>query len=334
MTEILKSTEENILKAAVIIREGGLVAFPTETVYGLGACAFSEAAVVRIFEAKKRPRFDPLIVHIAERGELKRLCTNIPLKAEKLIEAFWPGPLTLVLPKKEEVPDIVTAGLDTVAVRMPSHPVALQLIRASGCPIAAPSANRFGHVSPTRPEDVIADLGNTVDLILDDGPTPVGVESTVLLVSTEEIYLLRPGGINVEEIERVVGDIITKISVKKVLSPGLTKKHYSPRTPLYIFEGKVEELILFEKNDYALLSPTPIPNTSISVFPLSESGDIKDIAANLFHQLRKLERLNFQAIIALPVKPHGLGRAVMDRLFRASTGTVKIENQKLVFIDR
>jgi L-threonylcarbamoyladenylate synthase len=283
---------------------------------------------------KKRPRFDPLIVHIAEKESFGILCTDIPLTAEKLIDAFCPGPLTLVLPKKENVPDIVTAGLDTVAVRMPSHPVALQLIRYSHCPIAAPSANRFGHVSPTRAEDVVSDLGEKVDFVLDGGPTSVGVESTVLYVTGEEIILLRPGGIIVEDIEKVIGKVTSKATSKELLSPGLTKKHYSPRTPLYIFEGDLTELIMCDRNEYALLTPTPILENDGRIFTLSQNGDFKDIAANLFHQLRKLERMNFRAIIALPVPTHGLGRAIMDRLFRASTGRAKIENQKLIFIDR
>lgn len=334
MTEILKPTEKNILKAAKAIHQNGLVAFPTETVYGLGACAFSEKAVIKIFEAKKRPRFDPLIVHIAEKNDFNLLCSVIPSPAEKLIEAFCPGPLTLVLPKRENVPDIVTSGLDTVAVRIPSHPIALHLIQYSKCPIAAPSANRFGHVSPTRAEDVLSDLGDSIDFIIDGGPTLVGVESTVVFVTDEETILLRPGGIPIEDIEKVVGKVHIKRKMSKLLSPGLTKKHYSPKTPLYIYEGNLDELIKINRNDYALLTPTPLLVNDINIFPLSQAGDVKDIAANLFHQLRGLERMSYRAIIAVPVKQSGLGHAVMDRLTRASTGIVKIENQKLVFIDR
>lgn len=334
MTEILEPTEKNIIKAAKSIRQDGLVAFPTETVYGLGGCAFSEKAVVKIFEAKKRPRFDPLIVHIAEKDDYKLLCRIIPSPAEKLIDAFCPGPLTLVLPKRENVPDIVTSGLDTVAVRIPSHPIALKLIQYSKCPIAAPSANRFGHVSPTQAEDVLSDLGDSVDFILDGGPTLVGVESTVVFVTEEETILLRPGGIPIEDIENVVGKVSTKRKMSKLLSPGLTKKHYSPKTPLYIYEGNIDELIEIDRDDYALLTPIPLLVNDISMVPLSQDGDVKEIAANLFHQLRSLERMDYRAIIAIPVKQSGLGHAVMDRLIRASTGTVKIENQKLVFIDR
>jgi len=334
LTEILEPTEKNLLKAAKAIRQNGLVAFPTETVYGLGGCAFSEKAIVKIFEAKKRPRFDPLIVHIAEKDDYSLLCSIIPSKAEKLIEVFCPGPLTLVLPKKESVPDIVTSGLDTVAVRMPSHPIALQLIKYSRCPIAAPSANRFGHVSPTQAEDVLSDLGDSIDFILDGGPTTVGVESTVVFVTEEETILLRPGGIPIEDIEKVVGRVNVKMKISKLLSPGLTKKHYSPKTPLYIYEGNFDKLIEIDVNGYALLTPDSNFAIESTIFSLSQDGDVKEIAANLFHQLRTLERMDYRAIIALPVKQNGLGHAVMDRLIRASTGIVKVENHKLIFIDR
>ena len=334
LAEILEPTEKNIFKAAEIIRQDGLVAFPTETVYGLGGCAFSKRAVVKIFEAKKRPRFDPLIVHIAEKEDFNLLCIAISSTAKKLIDAFCPGPLTLVLPKKENVPDIVTSGLDTVAVRIPSNPVALQLIKYSRCPIAAPSANRFGHVSPTRAEDVLSDLGDSVDIILDGGPTLVGVESTVVFVQENKTILLRPGGIPIEDIERIVGKVTTKTKTQELLSPGLTKKHYSPKTPLYIYEGSFDKLIESDRDNYALLTPTSILENDDKIFPLSRDGDLKEIAANLFHQLRKLELMDFRAIIAIPVERSGLGYAIMDRLIRASTGTVKVENQKLVCIDR
>jgi len=217
---------------------------------------------------------------------------------------------------------------------MPSHPVAIQLIHYSQCPIAAPSANQFGHVSPTRAEDVLYDLGDSVDLILDGGPTVVGVESTVLFVNDDEIILLRPGGVPIEKIKKVVGKINIKIKSQTLLSPGLTKKHYSPKTPLYIFDGDQDKLLQCNLDHYALLTPTPYSENKERIFPLSQSGDVRDIAANLFHLLRKLERMDFRAIIAIPTKKSGLGHAVMDRLTRASMGTVKIENQKLVFIDR
>ncbi|MCX7668356.1 MAG: L-threonylcarbamoyladenylate synthase, partial [Atribacterota bacterium] len=199
--EVLPASLENIRLGAEVLRRGGLVAFPTETVYGLGAVAFFPEAVARIFEVKGRPRFDPLIVHIASREMVLSLWQKLDPKVEMVVEKFWPGPLTLVLPKKETVPDIVTAGLSTVAVRMPAHPVALALIEMTGFPVAAPSANRFGRVSPTGAEAVKKDLGNRVDLILDGGKCELGIESTVLLVEEGRFLLLRPGALSVEELE-------------------------------------------------------------------------------------------------------------------------------------
>src|SRR4030065_1370155 len=196
--------KEIIHQAAEIIRQGGIVAFPTETVYGLGADAFNPLAVARIFEVKRRPYFDPLIVHVANPADVKKLVKQIPSNAKKLIERFWPGPLTVVLLKKEYIPDIVTAGLPTLAIRMPSHPMALSLIRESNSPIAAPSATLFGYVSPTTAEHVREQLGDQVDLILDGGPCPVGVESTIVSFLEEKPRLLRPGGVSLEEIEFVI----------------------------------------------------------------------------------------------------------------------------------
>ncbi len=207
--------------AAEIIKRGGIVAFPTETVYGLGADAFAPLAVARIFEVKKRPHFDPLIIHVASPDDLGRLVTDIPGPAQKLINRFWPGPLTVVLPKRDEVPDIVTAGLPTVAVRMPRHEMALQLIELSGSPIAAPSANPFGYVSPTTAEHVREQLDDQVDLILDGGPCPVGVESTILSFSEERPRLLRPGGVPLEEIESVIGKVeIAPVEKQSQSTPG------------------------------------------------------------------------------------------------------------------
>lgn len=201
---VVPTTPREIEQAARVIREGGLVAFPTETVYGLGANALDASAVARIFEAKRRPSFDPLIVHVADRAMLLRVAREVPPQVEPLMEKFWPGPLTLVLPKAEAVPGIVTSGLPTVAVRMPAHPVALELIRQAGLPIAAPSANPFGYLSPTRAEHVERMLGEAVDLILDGGPTLYGVESTILLLA-EKPVVLRHGAIPVEELESILG---------------------------------------------------------------------------------------------------------------------------------
>ncbi|MEI6157111.1 MAG: L-threonylcarbamoyladenylate synthase, partial [Atribacterota bacterium] len=227
-----------------------------------------------------------------------------------------------------------TAGLDTVAVRMPAHPVALRLIECSGCPIAAPSANRFGHISPTQARDVLSDLGKAVDLILDGGRTVVGIESTVLLVTNQGINLLRPGGISTEDIERKVGSIKIITHSPKILSPGATKIHYSPRVPLYIFNGSPQELERINEPHLVIMSPIPLSHQSMKVFPLSQDGNLSEIASHLFEEMRTLERMRVCAIIALPVEKKGLGRAIMDRLTRASTGTVMIEGDALVFIDR
>ena len=216
----LKATTKSITLASSIIKKGGLVAFPTETVYGLGADALNPQAVAKIFEVKKRPEFDPLIVHIADLIWLKKLTRKVDKKAFMLIKHFWPGPLTLVLLKSSIVPDIVTAGLDTVAVRMPSHPVARKLIKLSQTPIAAPSANTFGQLSPTTTEHVEKQLGGKINLILDGGKCEIGVESTVLAIIGEKATLLRPGGIPLEEIEKVIGKVFQKSKTKKIQSPG------------------------------------------------------------------------------------------------------------------
>jgi L-threonylcarbamoyladenylate synthase len=228
-----------IAEAAAIIRAGGLVAFPTETVYGLGADGLNPAAVARIFEAKERPSTDPLILHIAEPETLLQLVREAPPVALELARRFWPGPLTLVLPKQPGVPDIVTAGLATVAVRMPAHPVALALIRAARTPIAAPSANRFGRTSPTTARHVQDDLGDRIDLILDAGPTPIGVESTVLDLTRPVPTILRPGGLPREALEGLLGPVAvqTHLAEGPMPSPGLLPKHYAPRAPMILVIG-------------------------------------------------------------------------------------------------
>ncbi len=325
---------ENIRKGAEILKRGGLVAFPTETVYGLGAGVFLPQAVARIFEVKGRPRFDPLIVHVASFQDVYTLWREVSPLVEKLIETFWPGPLTVVLPKRETVPDIVTAGLPTVAVRMPAHRVALTLIREAGFPLAAPSANRFGHVSPTRAEEVAHDLGDAVELILDGGKCEMGVESTVLLVEEKRFTLLRPGAVSVEEIEKVVGKVDIRIRSSHVLAPGMLKKHYAPSVPLYLFEGNIADLWQCNFGNFVVLSPFVLPFLRESTVILSPRCDLKEVASNLFSVLRELERSSFAGIVALPVEEEGLGRAIMDRLRRASSGIAKVEENKLILIDK
>ncbi len=297
-----------------------MVAFPTETVYGLGADAFHSLAVARIFEIKDRPYFDPLIVHIAALDDLSKLVTTLPIPAERLIRRVWPGPLTLVLSKREDVPDIVTAGLPTVAVRMPKHPIALQLIKEAGCPIAAPSANPFGYVSPTRAEHVWSQLGNRVDLILDGGPCEVGVESTIISFLEERPRLLRPGGLPLEEIESITGKVdIHPIKDETPSSPGQLPRHYAPRTPIVIDGRKKNFGVYPDKKIGALVfreASLSIPLENVEV--LSPRGDLREAAANLFAGIRRLDALNLDLIIAEAVPETGLGRAIMDRLRRAS----------------
>lgn len=307
-----------IKKAAKIIREGGLVAFPTETVYGLGANAFNPIAVAKIFEVKKRPFFDPLIVHIADLKELEVLTSQIDKRALKLAEKFWPGPLTLVLPKSEKVPDIVTASLPTVAIRMPAHPIALALIKEANVPIAAPSANLFGHLSPTTAEHVRAQLGDSVDLIIDGGKCPVGVESTIIYLG-ETPLLLRPGGLPLEEIEKVIGPVLIKQSSEQLpLAPGQLPTHYAPRTPLEI--KSLDEIVFEEGKKIGFLAFKPIKGNYpfYAVEVLSNTGDLREAAANLFVSLHKLDKAGVDIIYAEPVPEVGLGRAIMDRLRKAS----------------
>jgi len=310
-----------IHKAAEIIRKGGLVAFPTETVYGLGADAFNPIAVARIFEVKRRPYFDPLIVHVSDPADLNKLVMKIPPNARRLMERFWPGPLTVVLSKKEEVPDIITAGLPTVAIRMPKHPMALSLIEKANCPIAAPSANPFGYLSPTTAEHVRDQLGNQIDFILNGGPCEVGVESTILSFSEGKSKLLRPGGVPLEEIESVIGTVDISPGVEdKPAAPGMLPRHYAPRTPIVL---DWDEKNYNSKKDKKIgLLAFQEPKSSMKfhyVEILSKKGDIREAAANLFAAIRRLDELSLDLILAEPIPELGLGRAIMDRLRRAST---------------
>ncbi len=314
---ITKADNESIKQAAEIIKQGGLVAFPTETVYGLGADGLNSIAVAKIFEAKKRPAFNPLILHIADKSWLKKFSGIKNEKVDLLINKFWPGPLTLVLPKTEIVPDIVTSGNPTVAVRMPDHPVALQLIEASGTPIAAPSANKFGHLSPTEASHVAKYLGDKVDMILDGGKCSVGVESTIIQLHENEIFLLRPGGLSKEEIEKEIGEIKTGIiNIDKPNAPGQLPFHYSPQTPIKFFnkkfldEKKKTGMLFFKENNIDF----PFAETKI----LSPNCDLREAAANLFSMLHELEKENLDLILVEPIEEKGLGRAIMDRLKKAT----------------
>lgn len=300
--------------AASLLRAGRLVAFPTETVYGLGANALNAEAVARIFEAKGRPLTSPLIVHIASEEMLKRVVTEWPNQAHLLADRFWPGPLTLVLPKQSAVPDTVTAGLPTVGVRMPAHPVALALISECDLPLAAPSANRFTQLSPTTAEHVRQGLGPRVDLILDGGACTVGIESTVLSLSTERPTLLRPGGISRSQIEDVIGpiEVLTNTIEGPHASPGLHAKHYSPRTRLLLStSGKIPQ-----GGRGAYLQLTHDPSAPCQVIYMPNSA--KAYAAALYQALHELDAQHFDWI-AVEQPPHTPDwEAVLDRLRRAS----------------
>ena len=309
-----------IHQAAELIKQGGVVAFPTETVYGLGGDAFNSLAVARIFEVKNRPYFDPLIIHIADVNEMSRLVLDIPPPAENLIKRFWPGPLTVVLSKRDEVPDLVTAGLPTVAIRMPKHPISIELIKEAGCPIAAPSANPFGYVSPTTAEHVRDQLKDQVDLILDGGPCEIGLESTILFFSQEKPRLLRPGGLPIEEIESIIGKVeINRIEEDRPESPGRLPRHYAPRTPIVI-EGQERNFDTFQNKKVGFLAFRGVDVSSPfqHVEVLSARGDLREAAANLFSAIRRLDALNLDLVLVEAVPEKGLGRAIMDRLRRAS----------------
>ncbi len=314
---VVPPTPDNLERAAQIIRSGGLVAFPTETVYGLGANALDATAAAKIFAAKERPSFDPLIVHVSDREMLHQVVREVPAMAEKLMARFWPGPLTLVLPKSERVPGIVTSGLPTVAVRMPAHPVALELIRRAGVPIAAPSANPFGYLSPTRAEHVERMLGERVDLILDGGRTTYGVESTIVLLA-ERPVLLRYGAITVEALEEVLGSHELQVGeTQKPLVPGQLPQHYAPRTPIRI--APPESIPQEARKQSGYLAFRDVPKGFKVVKVLSPTGIMLEAAAHLFEALHQLDRLGLEAIYAEPVPEEGLGRAIMDRLRRASS---------------
>jgi L-threonylcarbamoyladenylate synthase len=305
--------------AARIIRGGGVAVFPTETVYGLGANAFDPQAVARVFEIKNRPRFDPLIVHAADRWHARRLAKDLPADAWRLAERFWPGPLTLVLPKIDSLPDIVTAGLSSVAIRVPNHGLALALLAEAGVPVAAPSANPFGRTSPTTAEHAADQLGDLVDIILDGGPCPVGVESTIVSFCGAKPVLLRPGGLPVEEIEAVIGSLEDPPPDESApLSPGRLPRHYAPATPVLLCSDLG---LLPSGNRLGLLclQRPPEADDFAAVESLAEDGDLRKAAANLFTAIRRLDALGLDFIVAKPFPNHGKGRAIMDRLTRASS---------------
>jgi len=317
----------DISRAAEILRAGGLVAIPTETVYGLGANATNPGAVAKVFAAKERPAFDPLIVHLASVDQLNEIVVEVPPAAEKLMQAFWPGPLTLLFRKQAIIPDLVTAGLETVAVRIPAHPMTLELLQTLGIPVAAPSANKFGSISPTTAWHVADQLGGEVDYILDGGPCTVGLESTIVSCLSEQAELLRLGGLSLEQIEAVVGDVTLKQASsdpggqaegsESQLAPGMLKRHYAPDKPLVVVDTLAE--IELQEGD-TLLLPWRLSNAPPE-FPqeiLSKQKDLTECAASFFGALRRLDAGQANRIVAVRFPDEGLGRALNDRLERAS----------------
>ncbi len=314
---VIRASEGAVAEAAGELKKGRLVAFPTETVYGLGADATNGRAVALIFEAKGRPRFNPLIVHVADLAAAKRIA-ELPAKAQRLAEAFWPGPLTLVLKRREVsgISELVAAGLDSIAVRIPDHPIACALLGACALPLAAPSANRSGHVSPTRAEHVEGDLGDRVSMILDGGPTAHGLESTVLDARGGRIVMLRPGAATSDAIEGVLGETIDRAleAGSSPQSPGQLASHYAPR-------ARVRLAATAAAPGEAMLAFGPdVPQTAGPVINLSPSGDLIEAAANLFAALRRLDATGVAVIAVMPIPGHGLGEAINDRLRRSATG--------------
>lgn len=335
-------------RAAAILRAGGLIAFPTETVYGLGANALDSDAVERIFAAKRRPSWDPIIVHIAPAsGQAARrdvmlapLVREIPAAARRLVDVFWPGPLTLLLPRSGAIPDAVTAGRPLVGVRMPSHPVALELIRRTGVPVAAPSANVFGHISPTTAEHVLQDLDGRIDALLDSGPTAHGVESTVLDPTQSPMVIYRPGAVTAEQIRQIAGDVILfrggaeplAPPTQPLAAPGLGLRHYAPKARLILIEGPLERLgpeltrvaagasaepigIMLPTEVTAPVSPAP---TATEIYQWGSWHAPEELARNLYAGLRALDARGCTAILC-PLPPgEGIGAAIRDRLRKAA----------------
>jgi L-threonylcarbamoyladenylate synthase len=307
----------NLQDALSLLNEGKLVAIPTETVYGLAANALDADAVIHIFETKNRPHFDPLIVHVGGMEQVDVVASHIPEIAYQLMEKLWPGPLTIVLKKHERVPHIVTSGLDTVGVRMPDHKLTLDLLRSLEFPLAAPSANPFGYISPTSAQHVIEQLENRIPYILDGGECAVGVESTIIDCSGNHPTILRLGGTSVETIEEIIGPVLVNaISTSSPQAPGMLHSHYAPRKRLLV--GNIHELLHEHGNDVSILSFKDSFHNFRNI-RLSETGDLHEAARNLFAAMRKLDADQHSIIIAEFVPDYGLGRAINDRLKRAAS---------------
>jgi L-threonylcarbamoyladenylate synthase len=320
-----KARSDDTATAVEVLLEGGLVAFPTETVYGLGADAGNAVAVRRVFEVKRRPPGHPLIVHLPDRSALDEWASSVPPAADALARAFWPGPLTLLLRRSGRVPDEVTGGADVVGLRVPSHPLALELLHAFGGGIAAPSANRFGKVSPTTADHVRADLGDDVDVILDGGPCRVGIESTIVDCTTDEPEVVRPGGVTYEELDRVLAAPVgVWLGERTVAAPGTLAAHYAPNAAVVVVDEPSDARVLVRtalRGDQrvAILAPEQIDDLPPSVTSLAPAGDPASYAAVLYDRLREADRMGIDLVIAVPPPDRDIGRAVRDRLRRAAS---------------
>jgi L-threonylcarbamoyladenylate synthase len=330
--------DEALNCAAEILRNGGLVAMPTETVYGLGANALDAAAVERIFKAKQRPAWDPIIVHISDEAMLEDLVVEVPEGARRLMKAFWPGPLTLLLPRSAAVPDAVTAGRPLVGVRMPAHPVALELIRRAGIPVAAPSANLFGHISPTTAEHVLNDLDGCIDAVLDAGPTAQGVESTVLNPCQSPMVIYRPGAVTAEQIREVGGAVevfrspraLAEEPMEALPSPGVALRHYAPKACLALVEAPFERLgeVLDQKarsfpgQRLGIMLPTEVRSSveRATLYAWGRWSAPEELAHNLYAGLRELDKRECTVILCPLPPPDGIGVAIRDRLRKAAVG--------------
>lgn len=305
----------DILHAAALLRSGKLVAIPTETVYGLAGNALDEAAVLEIYRVKARPEFDPLIIHIPDVAVLTHYVAEIPATAERLAHAFWPGPLTLLLPRKPIIPDLVTSGLDHVAVRVPEHLIARELLQMLDFPLAAPSANPFGYISPTTAQHVEAQLGDKIPYILDGGPCQVGMESTIVGFDGATPVIYRKGGIPIEAIEALCGRVkVMPHSTSQPTAPGMLKSHYAPLTPFFLMKNGLPEGTRGNIGVISLMRKYDVPHCEV----LSEKGDIDEAARHLFAAMRRLDALGLEAIYAELVPETGLGSAINDRLIRAA----------------
>jgi L-threonylcarbamoyladenylate synthase len=322
--------ESGVERAAEVLRGGGLVAFPTETVYGLGADATDPEAVGRIFAAKGRPVDHPLIVHLGDPDLVDAWADDVPPEAHLLADAFWPGPLTLLLWRSPKAPDAVTGGLDTVGLRVPDHPLARMLLDAFGDGVAAPSANRFGRVSPTTAADVVADLGAEVDLVLDGGPCQVGVESTIVDLTGDEPLVLRPGGVGLERLAEVLGREPAVVEgpapERGARAPGMLDAHYAPKARVVVAdEGSVvavaAELVGIAGGRVGVLAPTVTDGLGSEVVELEPAGGPEEYARLLYARLRQADRLRIETLVCVPPPARGVGVAVRDRLVRAAAST-------------